>query len=216
MSRRNSSRLHVAPTDQIQKMQSYDETLSVPKKQGGGMKQKFEEMLKQKNNESVRLIPHEHEEEDSDDSTEVQSISKISKKSKKSWAGQAFMALDTENRGYLLKHELLDHFHHSGVYTHHGLAGLIAYLEAKSHKCPITFEEFNEFSAKDNFVKRVLENNLIIPQYINVKKVLLEAFKEIKEDSEAKYNHGKIASYIPDLANADPDWFATAFCSTDG
>ena len=153
--------------------------------------------------------------EESDDSTEVQSVSKMSKRLKKSWAGQAFTALDTENRGYLLKHELLDHFHHSGVYTHHGLAGLIAYLEAKSHKCPITFEEFNEFSAKDNFVKRVLENNLIIPQYINVRKVLHEAFNEIKEDREQKYNYGKVATYIPELASADPNWFATAFCSTD-
>lgn len=35
------------------------------------------------------------------------------------WAGRAFKALDRENRGYLFKHELLDHIKKSGVYSHH-------------------------------------------------------------------------------------------------
>ena len=38
-----------------------------------------------------------------------------------SWAGRAFKALDCENRGYLFKHELLDHIKKAGVYSHHQL-----------------------------------------------------------------------------------------------
>ncbi len=38
-----------------------------------------------------------------------------------SWAGRAFKALDSENRGYLFKHELLNHIKKGGVYTHHQL-----------------------------------------------------------------------------------------------
>ncbi len=35
------------------------------------------------------------------------------------WAGRAFKSLDSENRGYLFKHELLNHIKKGGVYTHH-------------------------------------------------------------------------------------------------
>lgn len=38
-----------------------------------------------------------------------------------SWAGRAFKALDSENRGYLFKHELLNQIKKGGVYTHHQL-----------------------------------------------------------------------------------------------
>jgi len=31
-----------------------------------------------------------------------------------------------------------------------------------------------------------------------------------------EYSWGEVATYIPPLANADPKWFATGFCSTDG
>jgi hypothetical protein len=42
----------------------------------------------------------------------------VDKEKKLSWAGRAFSALDTENRGYLLKHELLDHFYNAGIESH--------------------------------------------------------------------------------------------------
>ncbi len=35
------------------------------------------------------------------------------------WAGRALKALDSENRGFLFKHELLDHIKKGGVYSHH-------------------------------------------------------------------------------------------------
>jgi glutaminase len=38
----------------------------------------------------------------------------------------------------------------------------------------------------------------------------------LKEDKDGKYSWGEVASYIPSLGKADPKWFASAFCSTDG
>lgn len=43
-----------------------------------------------------------------------------------------------------------------------------------------------------------------------------KAFKEIKDDVNNEYSWGEIATYIPPLAKADPNWFATSFTSTDG
>ena len=48
-------------------------------------------------------------------------ISKPGKDAPTSWAGRAFKALDSENRGYLFKHELLNQIKKGGVYTHHQL-----------------------------------------------------------------------------------------------
>jgi Ca2+-binding EF-hand superfamily protein len=59
-----------------------------------------------------------------------------------SWAGRAFRSLDCENRGFLLKHEILDHIKKGGVYSHHQLQTLINALECKAPKDPIDFQEF--------------------------------------------------------------------------
>jgi len=70
-------------------------------------------------------------------------ISKVpGKDAPTSWAGRAFKALDSENRGYLFKHELLNQIKKGGVYTHHQLQTLINALEVKSPKDPIDFQEF--------------------------------------------------------------------------
>lgn len=39
---------------------------------------------------------------------------------------------------------------------------------------------------------------------------------EIKDDVNNEYSWGEIATYIPPLAKADPNWFATSFTSADG
>jgi glutaminase len=33
---------------------------------------------------------------------------------------------------------------------------------------------------------------------------------------DEKYQVGTVATYIPPLAKANPNWFSTSFCSTDG
>jgi len=41
-------------------------------------------------------------------------------------------------------------------------------------------------------------------------------FNEIKEDKSNEYSWGEVATYIPSLGKANPKWFASSFCSTDG
>ena len=138
------------------------------------------------------------------------------KEGQTSLAGRAFKALDSENRGYLYKHELLNHIQKGGVYSHHQLQTLINALECKSPKDPIDFQEFEYLLHGQNFIKRVLENNLVIPQYPGFHSNFLKSFNEIKEDKDNEWSGGEVASYIPSLFKADPKWFATAFCSADG
>lgn len=81
------------------------------------------------------------------------------------WSTRAFKALDTENRGYILKDELLDHIKASGTYTNKQLKIVVKMLKARNPRDPIHLKEFEQIIAGHNFVKNVLENNLIIPQF---------------------------------------------------
>ena len=130
------------------------------------------------------------------------------------WANRAFSALDRENRGFLYKHEILDHIQKGGVYSHHQLANLISALEAKSSKDPIDFKEFESFISGENFIKRVIENTLIMPMFPTFIKNFERCFNEIKTDKN--YNTGNLSPYIPSLLKANPNWFAASFCSADG
>lgn len=93
---------------------------------------------------------------------------------------------------------------------------MINALEIKSPKDPIDFQEFEYLIHGQNFIKRVLENNLVIPQYPSFHNNFEKSFTELKDDKDNKYSWGEVASYIPSLGKADPKWFSTAFCSTDG
>lgn len=87
-------------------------------------------------------------------------------------------------------------------------------LEAHGAKKPIYPDEFDEMVSSTCFVKRVLENNLVIPQYPSFKDSFVQAYNEIKEDS--KYSGGALANYIPSLKKVDPNLWSSAFCSADG
>lgn len=79
------------------------------------------------------------------------------------WSIRAFQALDSDSRGFLYKDELLDHIKTSGTITTHQLRELVSSLEEKTSKDKIYLEEFEELIKGRNFIKAVLENNLVIP-----------------------------------------------------
>jgi len=99
-----------------------------------------------------------------------------------SWATRCFRALDCESRGYIFKHELLNHIKEGGVYFHEQLQTLINALECKSPKDPIEFAEFEYLITGQNFLKRVVEGSLVIPTYKNFKNNVEKVFNEIKAD----------------------------------
>ncbi len=79
------------------------------------------------------------------------------------WSIRAFQALDSDSRGFIYKDELLDHIRTSGTITTHQLLDMVHTLEEKGPKHKIYLEEFEELIKGRNFIKTVLENNLIIP-----------------------------------------------------
>jgi len=79
------------------------------------------------------------------------------------WSLRAYQALDSDSRGFLYKDELLDHIKASGTITTHQLRDLVSILEEKTSKDKIYLEEFEELIKGRNFIKTVLENNLVIP-----------------------------------------------------
>lgn len=158
----------------------------------------------------------EYDSADSDDFAEQAKAAAQQVHKTKSWAGRAFAALDCESRGYLLKHEILNHFIDNGVESHGALKTVTAILKAKSHKCPITYDEFEQLVAQNNFMKKVIENSLVIPEFSKFWKNFQKCFYEIREDPDNLYSGGEVASYIPPLAKASPTTFASAWCSSDG
>ena len=42
-----------------------------------------------------------------------------------------------------------------------------------------------------------------------------KAYEHIKKDETGEYSKGTVATYIPPLAKANPNWFGTGFCSSD-
>lgn len=101
-----------------------------------------------------------------------------------------------------------------GVYTHHALKELIKALEKIPGDHKIEYREMVELTNHLIFLKRTLEWDLTIPHFDVFRKTLKRSYEEIKADPE--YAGGKVATYIPPLARANKDWFASSFCSTDG
>jgi glutaminase len=56
----------------------------------------------------------------------------------------------------------------------------------------------------------------VIPEFNKFRENFNHCFDEIKEDLDDEWSGGVVADYIPPLAKANPKWFASAFCSTDG
>ena len=133
---------------------------------------------------------------------------------KKTWYGKAFRALDSELRGHLYKHELLQPVTLNGVETHDLMKEFVKALEEKKPTDVIEFEEFTRLVAGNKFLKRVFESQLVIPEWTSFEAEFKNAFNEIKQDP--KYDAGQNADYIETLKNANPRSFASAFCSIDG
>lgn len=131
------------------------------------------------------------------------------------WESRCFKALDTEGRGYLYPNEVIGPLENQGVQFQATIAPLIAAMRGKGPSSRITYEEFQLAIHNIGFLKRVLEGDLIVPSFGQLRRIFFRAHEDLKQDSECKYSHGACADYIPTLAKANPDWFANSFCSAD-
>ena len=134
-----------------------------------------------------------------------------------SWALRAFEALDSAGRGYLLKSELLDHFKANGLLDHHALEPIIRVLNNATDEPKITLQRFSELErVSDLFFKSIFESRLVVPQFTKFVTAFKTMYDDVRTDAVKNYSWGSVATYIPSLARAKRDWFATAFCSSDG
>jgi glutaminase len=101
------------------------------------------------------------------------------------------------------------------VYDHKALQDLVSEIEKKEDDEPLSFRKFFELSRGLIFLRRVLDRSLVIPMFETFVANYKRAYLEIKEDTNKEYSGGSVATYIPPLAKANPEWFSTSFCSTD-
>ena len=81
-----------------------------------------------------------------------------------------------------------------------------------AHGDRIVFEDFIEIiRSSELIVEKALRGELSIPDFSYFAKNLDNMFDEVK-----KIKSGELASYIPPLANVDPDQFGVAIVTTDG
>jgi len=124
---------------------------------------------------------------------------------------RAFDCTDCERRCYLLKHEILRQIESNGVSSNIQLQSMIKALEGKGPTEPISLQEFAGLVLSCNFVKKVFESRLIIPEYSAFHRNFWEVYREIKADGDGRYSKGTCADCIPSLGKADP-----SFCSIHG
>ena len=76
----------------------------------------------------------------------------------------------------------------------------------------ITLDTFKELINTNILLfKKIFENDLIIANWKKFRNDIDNIYEETK-----KYNNGKVASYIPQLKNVDPDLYSISICSIDG
>ncbi len=85
---------------------------------------------------------------------------------RESWEVRAFRALDSENRGALRKHEIMNFFVANGLRSHKVLDPVVKRLNSMALNHNITFDEFSVLGhVSDLFFKSILESSLVIPQF---------------------------------------------------
>lgn len=93
---------------------------------------------------------------------------------------------------------------------------MIEKIEGKEDAYEFSLKEFEEITTKYEFYKKVLSFDLIIPNFNSFQFAFERAFNEIVNDPKQEYQGGEVASYIPPLALANPEWLASSFCSANG
>ena len=88
-------------------------------------------------------------------------------------------------------------------------------VHARLHANPtdvLSFENFKYvIESASLLIYRALTRKLVVPDWHSFIGELDQLYRESSTETK-----GKVASYIPELANADPNTWAMAFCSVDG
>ncbi len=122
-----------------------------------------------------------------------------------------FFSLCENGQNFVESKKLKDALDHSGLKPNDNrLQSLFKRLEAHGDK--IVFEDFISIIRTSGLlVEKALRGQLALPDFIDFSKNIDKIFDEVK-----KIRSGELASYIPPLAEVDPDQFGIAIVTIDG
>ena len=122
-----------------------------------------------------------------------------------------FFSLCENGQNFVQSKKLKEALDHSGLKPNDNrLQSLFKRLEAHGDK--IVFEDFISIIRTSGLlVEKALRGQLALPDFIDFSKNLDKIFDQVK-----KMKAGELASYIPPLAEVDPDQFGIAIVTIDG
>ena len=122
-----------------------------------------------------------------------------------------FFSLCENGQNFVESKKLKDALDHSGLKPNDNrLQSLFKRLEAHGDK--IVFEDFISIIRTSGLlVEKALRGQLALPDFIDFSKNIDKIFDEVK-----KIRSGELASYIPPLAEVDPDQFGISIVTIDG
>ncbi len=122
-----------------------------------------------------------------------------------------FFSLCENGQNFVESKKLKDALDHSGLKPNDNrLQSLFKRLEAHGDK--IVFEDFISIIRTSGLlVEKALRGQLALPDFTNFSKNIDKIFDEVK-----KIKSGELASYIPPLAEVDPDQFGISIVTIDG
>ena len=130
----------------------------------------------------------------------------------RSLAHRIFFTLDTENKGVLNAQSLIKKLELMGLRRDdRRLRDFFDALNVhESHE--ITFSKFEQCLGNSSLlIDRGLKGNLIIPRFSEFTDTIRSIYDEVRTTKD-----GRVANYIPQLANVDPNKFAISVCTIDG
>ena len=116
-------------------------------------------------------------------------------------------------RTFFTKKDLMVLFTKNGIFAQHqSVKRLFEQLHSTAEDSRFNLTHCKDlFSEDPAFILRLLRGQMIIPDFQDFSREIIEIFEEVKLNTD-----GKVATYIPQLARVDPNQFAVSICTIDG
>ena len=124
-----------------------------------------------------------------------------------------FRSLDVHNENHVFVTDVLDAISRAGLTKDDvRLRETMKGLEPYSLRDQLSCQKFCELVRPNILlVEQALQDNVVIPDFVEFCAELERIFEETKETLQ-----GKVADYIPQLSRVDPELYAVALCTIDG
>lgn len=124
-----------------------------------------------------------------------------------------FNAIDIQNKKYITKKDFIHFINKSGIRIEDPrLQSVAKQLSNLDEVDKIDFKLFVDIIKNNQtLIEKILTGNLIIPNFEEFSQEIKSIYSLV-----IKNKSGKTASYIPQLAQVNPEQFGVALCTTDG